>query len=475
MFTNPPLIRRADPPQVSIVIAARNNGRYLEETLRSAFAQTVPCEVIYADDASLDDSLAIAGAWEARGLVVVRHFAHRGVCAARNLGARLARGDYLVFLDGDDRLPKGFVARHLEAMTPETPFVYGPARAFGNGPHAQTLWDAPDWSQYDRWRCNTVNTSALYARWAFAAAGGWSDRVPTMWDWDLALRAARFGVPKVSTAVLDYRQHENSWSAQIQEKDRSRGEFLALVRRRNARLAVGAILSGRLPDLFPRWLDALATAVRRIDAPEPPSLILLDNSRDAGFRDLVERQLARYSETFRALRVISYPENYAWTTEKERRDRVAMFLAKAYQRLAAEMAADVHWFVEDDVLVPLDGGVQLWLALTGGATLPHGVSGCYRNRHDPDRYVGGWWRSSRAEEPSSISREGKAFEVDFVGTGCLMYWPSRTPDWTESHVRGIPAHDWAWSAQVKDRSGRLLFHPAVRCQHAVDEITLLDG
>ncbi|MFO0917398.1 MAG: hypothetical protein U0872_03680 [Planctomycetaceae bacterium] len=295
-----------------------------------------------------------------------------------------------------------------------------------------------------------------------------------MWDWDLA-RAARFGTPRVSTAALDYRQHGESWSAQIQEKDRSRGEFLAVVRRRNAHLAIGAVLSGRLPGLFPRWLDAMATATRRIETAEPPSLILLDNSRDPEFRDLVERELARHNETFRVMRVIPYPVTFSWTTEKERRDRVAQFLAAAYQRLAAEMAADVHWFVEDDVLIPLDGGVQLWLSLTGGAVLPHGVSGCYRNRHLPERYVGGWWRSSRAEEPNAISREGKAFEVDFVGTGCLMYWPSRTPDWTESHVRGVPAHDWAWSARVKDLSGLLLIHPAVNCRHAVDETTFLDG
>lgn len=167
--------------RVSIIIAARNNGRYLEEAIRTAMAQTVACEVIYADDASNDNSLLIARSWEERGLVILPGYVHRGVCAARNRGAAVARGDYLVFLDGDDRLPKDFVARHQLAMAPGVPFVYGPARAFGDGPHAQTLWAAPEWEHYDRWRCNTVNTSAMYARWAFDAAGGWSDRVPTMW------------------------------------------------------------------------------------------------------------------------------------------------------------------------------------------------------------------------------------------------------------------------------------------------------
>src|SRR5690606_8682972 len=46
-------------------------------------------------------------------------------------------------------------------------------------------------------------------------------------------------------------------------------------------------------------------------------------------------------------------------------------------------------------------------------------------------------------------------------------WPSRTPAWTDSHLRHIPAHDWAWSAKLIARRGTLYLHPHVRCDHAV--------
>jgi glycosyltransferase involved in cell wall biosynthesis len=463
-------------PRVSILIAARNNGRYLDETLQSAFAQTHAGEVIYADDASRDESLEIARRWEDRGLIVLPELVQRGVCATRNRAARVATGEYFVFLDGDDRLPRDFIARHLAAMTPETPFVYGPARAFGDGRHAHAYWSVPEWSDYDRWECNTVNTSAMYARWAFAAAGGWSDRVPTMWDWDLALRAARFGAPRVSTATLDYRQHDGSWSARLHEKDSSRGRFLAQVRRSNARLSVGSILSGRLPGLFSEWLDAVALSARRIPTSEPKSLILLDNSRDPEFQTLVDRELARHAETFGVRRVIPYPHSFTWQTETQRRDRVAEFLAQAYRTLAAAMPGDVQWFVEDDVFVPLDAGTLLWESLTDGLHPPHAISGCYRNRHSPGRYVGGWWRGDRPDEPHAIPRDKPGLiPVDFTGTGCLMTWPSRTPEWTDSHLRHIPAHDWAWSAQLIARRGKLYLHPHVRCDHAVSEAKRLPG
>jgi len=463
--------------RVSIIIAARNNGCYLAEALASAFSQTVPCEVIYADDASIDDSVDIARKWLPAGLVLLPADLHQGVCATRNRGAQIARGDLFVFLDGDDRLPPDFVARHLAAITPDAPFVYGPAKAFGDGPQARSFWSVPPWSDYDRWVCNTVNTSAMYARWAFAAAGGWSDRVPTMWDWDLALRAARFGTPRASTATLDYRQHAASWSARIAEKDSARAHYLAIVRRRNARLAVGTILSGRLPELFREWLDAVAMSVRRVETSELPALVLLDHSRDPEYRRRVEQELSRYGDTFGLMRVVDHPVEFAWTTERDRRDQVATFLAGAYSRLARLLGSDVQWFIEDDVIVPLDAGETLWQALTAGAQPPHGISGCYRNRHQPQRYVGGWWRNDRAEEPTVIAGNDAEplLPVDFVGTGCLMTWPSRTPAWTESHIRGIPAHDWAWSAAVKARRGSLFFHPQVRCVHVADEQTRLVG
>lgn len=464
------------PPRVSIIIAARNNGRYLDEAIRSAIEQTVSCEVIYADDASTDDSPAIARRWEEHGVIVLPGGVHRGVCATRNRGAAAASGDWFVFLDGDDRLISDFIARHLTAMSPGTPFVYGPARAFGDGPYAHSFWQVPAWNDYDCWECNTVNTSAMYARWAFAAAGGWRDGVPTMWDWDLALRAVRFGTPRPSAALLDYRQHDDSWSAQLQEKEAGRARYLAQIRRLNARLSIGAILSGRLPGLFSQWLDALALSAKRIESPELKSLILLDNSRDASFRALIDQSLPRYEETFGLIRVIPYPQSFAWNTETERRDQVAKFLAGAYRRLAEAMPGDIHWFVEDDVIVPLDAGVVLWDALTAGTYPPHGLSGCYRNRHLPGRYVGGWWRGDRPEEPHAIPRTPTdLMPVDFVGTGCLMTWPSRTPPWTDSHLRDIPAHDWAWSAKLIARRGKLCLHPQVRCQHAVNETKLLPG
>lgn len=456
--------------RVSIVIAARNNGSYLAEAIDSALSQTVRCEVIYADDCSFDHSLEIARRYEPR-VVVVPWESHTGVCETRNRGAETACGDYLVFLDGDDVMPPDFVEEHLQAMGEETPFVYGPARGFGD--HCG-FWDAPEWETSDLWRQNFVNTSALWNRLAFEASGRWRDGIKTMWDWDLALRGARLGTPRRSDAVLNYRQHAESWSANNREKTHE--QYILLmpeVRRMNARLNVGAVISGRVANLFPRWMSAVTQAVRQVDTVEPVELVLLDNSDHPDTHAMLRTTADRYYSTFETIRIVPHPAKIYFKGERDRRNKTARFMADAYNRLRQEMRGDVHWLIEDDILVPLEAGLKLFDTLISGAWPPHAVSGCYRNRHLPTHLVGGFFDDNCPRE-FQVLPDGPT-PVDFCGTGCLMFWAPRTPKFWDSHYRGIPAHDWNWCLRLKERGGTVVMHPAVCCGHAVDENTVIDA
>ncbi len=87
---------------VSVIIPTHNRSRFVKEAVDSVLAQEgdVSMEVIVVDDGSTDDTAAVLHPY---GPAIRRAFqARKGVSAARNLGAEMARGQWLAFLDSDD-------------------------------------------------------------------------------------------------------------------------------------------------------------------------------------------------------------------------------------------------------------------------------------------------------------------------------------------------------------------------------------
>jgi glycosyltransferase involved in cell wall biosynthesis len=100
---------------VSVVIPVRNGVRYLGEAIRSVLLQEqVEVDVIVVDNGSTDASRALA---ESFGMPVrVIEELRPGAAHARNAGVRLARGEYLAFLDADDVWSPGKLERQLAEL-----------------------------------------------------------------------------------------------------------------------------------------------------------------------------------------------------------------------------------------------------------------------------------------------------------------------------------------------------------------------
>lgn len=96
-------------PTVSVIVPVHNTRRYLDRSLGSVFAQTLDqrrIEVIAVDDGSTDGSAEWL-AEQARhhpNLTVLHQEASGGAGKPRNAGLDRATGDYVFFLDSDDRL-----------------------------------------------------------------------------------------------------------------------------------------------------------------------------------------------------------------------------------------------------------------------------------------------------------------------------------------------------------------------------------
>jgi glycosyltransferase involved in cell wall biosynthesis len=115
----------ANGPLVTVVIPCYNQGHFLGEAIESVLSQSYPrYEVVVVDDGSTDDTSEVAGRYD--GVRLIRQ-ENKGVNAARNAGIEHSGGEYLVFLDADDRLLPEALAAGLEcfASHPECAFVFG--------------------------------------------------------------------------------------------------------------------------------------------------------------------------------------------------------------------------------------------------------------------------------------------------------------------------------------------------------------
>src|SRR5215217_62523 len=89
-------------PLVSVVIPCYNQAHFLKEAIESVLKQSYAhYEIVVVDDGSTDETSEVASSYE--GVRLIRQ-ENRGLAEARNTGIKHSEGDFLVFLDADDRL-----------------------------------------------------------------------------------------------------------------------------------------------------------------------------------------------------------------------------------------------------------------------------------------------------------------------------------------------------------------------------------
>ena len=177
-------------PRVSCIIPVYNGERYVAEAVGSVVRQTAPVEVIVVDDGSTDGTAEVL---DGIGEPLRRlRQGHAGVSAARNHGLRVACGEWLSFLDADDRLHPEKIARQLAVLE------RGKALGFLDC-HSAWFW-SPELSEIElrqdpRWRAPFWKTVAhghisswLVHRSAFDAVGGFDERLQFSEDTDWLLR-----------------------------------------------------------------------------------------------------------------------------------------------------------------------------------------------------------------------------------------------------------------------------------------------
>ena len=258
--------------KVSVVVAAYNAAAFLARAVESVLGQTVPVlEVLVVDDASEDDTPAVAAALARRQAQVlyVRREKNGGVSAARNEGIIRARGEWVAFLDADDAWLPEKLARQLAALGRRPDAAW----AYCDGWHADAALRPTRHRLSDGLGCTSEGwiyprllagefvwpSTTIFRREVFEAVGLFDEGLRGCEDWDFFIRVARrYPCVYVPEPLILHRTHPASLTAAQRP-----------VVREHCRRALEKLLSAT-PDLDPATRRQLERGQRSVEVLKQP-------------------------------------------------------------------------------------------------------------------------------------------------------------------------------------------------------------
>lgn len=218
-------------PRVSVIVPCFNSGEFLQEAIDSvkAYGGNESYEIIVVDDGSTDErTLVVLDNLRASGCNVIRQ-ENKGPAAARNTAIRSGGGQYLLFLDSDNRVRPEYIDRGVAIMDkdPSIDVVYGNPHFFGEiqGPAFRTR----PFDLRAMFLGNYIDMCSVVRKSLWSNIGG-LDESPVLIgheDWEFWIRAylSGAGFYYVNETLFDYRRRHDSVvrsTAQPEKKDAMR-------------------------------------------------------------------------------------------------------------------------------------------------------------------------------------------------------------------------------------------------------------
>lgn len=207
--------------KVSVIIPAYNYGHYVGEAVESALNQNIPeLEVIVIDDGSTDNTKDVLEKYISQ--IKYMYQPNRGLPAARNAGICAASGDYIAFLDADDRWLSNKLQLQMEQFVkhPKVGLIYSDAYILSDkgceGRLLEKFTKYPVGNVHNKlFQENFIPVcTAIVAKQCFEKVGLFDESLKSAEDYDLWLRLTRFfEVDCVPQPLVMYRKHSANMSA----------------------------------------------------------------------------------------------------------------------------------------------------------------------------------------------------------------------------------------------------------------------
>ena len=228
----PPLYPKSAMPHVTTIIPAYNGvSRYLAEAMKSALSQSIAheMELIVVDDASTDGTEQLVRRFP--NVFYVGRTKNGGQAVSRNHGARLAKTEFLAFLDQDDLWEPTFLEETLAVLSkrPDAAVVHADGHQVNE--HNDILhYDAAmkhtnSITQLLRGGHDVATSGSLFRKTCFDAIGGYDEQLSIWEDIDLAIRLyQRFPVIYLPKPLYRHRLYGHNASRGIASERLLRGQ-----------------------------------------------------------------------------------------------------------------------------------------------------------------------------------------------------------------------------------------------------------
>jgi len=210
---------------ISIVMAAKNYAKFLPQAVESAFAQThADWELIIIDDGSTDATPEVVKPYLADPRVKYVRSDYLGQSRAKNLGARLSKGEFLAYLDADDAWEPTKLEKQLKLFDrPEVGVVFSGRKLIDE---AGKITGTPP-ANFPRGKVLeaifTQNfvcfSTVILRREVFDYVGGFDPGIDLAIDYDLWLRVAKhYEFDYVPEPLVLYRTGHGNLSQKLSDR-----------------------------------------------------------------------------------------------------------------------------------------------------------------------------------------------------------------------------------------------------------------
>lgn len=216
---------------ISVVIPCFNSGEYLQAAIESVINSGFDdYEIVVVDDGSTDPmTIRTLERIKDSGIIKLIRIKNVGAASARNIGVNQTAGDFLLFLDSDNRIKPDYLVKSFKAIenNPEIGVVYSKPQFFGMEEFQDyRRFEVKDYSQDSLFAGNYIDMCSLVRKSAFLQVGGFDESTDLYFgeDWDLWIRISHSGwkFQFLEEVLFEYRIRKGSLMDHLNSEKRQR-------------------------------------------------------------------------------------------------------------------------------------------------------------------------------------------------------------------------------------------------------------